>query len=403
MTERALSDLKVLEFGNLVSAPYCGKLMADLGAEVIKIEEPGVGDEARSRGPFAQDTPGLERSGLFAYLNTNKLSITLNPRTFLGKKIFKELVKGSDILVENQPPSLMEELGITYETLEKINPRLIMTSITPFGQTGPHRDYKAYELNTYNGCGYGYVSTACITEPVMPPVKAGGRQSEFGAAQSASVATMCAVYVRDQIDAGQHIDISIQEIMAGQYESIVEHWTLAENEMGGLTDPIIQPITPLECKDGWIFLMCVEDDQFDRMVEIMGNPEWAENELFEDRFLRADYADALVPLLTEWTMQYTKDEVFKMCQEARVPVGPAYSSEEVVNSEHLNERNYFMEMDHPEMGRAKYPGAPYRLSVTPWQIERHAPSLGEHNEEIFCHRLGYSKDDLVRMRQAGII
>ena len=403
MTERALSDLKVLEFGNLVSAPYCGKLMADLGAEVIKIEEPGVGDEARNRGPFAQDTPGLERSGLFAYLNTNKLSITLKPNTVLGKKIFKELVKSSDILVENQPPSLMEELGFTYKTLEKVNPRLIMTSITPFGQTGPHRDYKAYELNTYNGCGYGYVSTACITEPVMPPVKAGGRQSEFGAAQSASVASMCAVYARDQIGAGQHIDISIQEIMAGQYESIIEHWTLAENEMGGLTHPIIQPITPLECKDGWIFLMCVEDDQFDRMVEIMGNPEWAENELFQDRFLRADYADALVPLLTEWTMQYTKDEIFKMCQKARVPVGPAYSSEDVVNSEHLNERNYFMEMDHPEMGRAKYPGAPYRLSVTPWQINRHAPSLGEHNEEIFCHRLGYSKEDLVRMRQAGVI
>jgi len=170
-----------------------------------------------------------------------------------------------------------------------------------------------------------------------------------------------------------------------------------------MTHPIIQPITPLECKDGWIFLMCVEDDQFDRMVEIMGNPEWAENELFQDRFSRADYADALVPLLTEWTMQYTKDEIFKMCQEARVPVGPAYSSEDVVNSEHLNERNYFMEMVHPEMGRAKYPGAPYRLSVTPWQIERHAPSLGEHNEEIFCNRLGYSKEDLVRMRQAGVI
>jgi len=403
MTERALSDLKVLEFGNLVSAPYCGKLMADLGAEVIKIEEPGIGDEARSRGPFSDNTPGLERSGLFAYLNTNKLSITLDPRTFLGKRIFKELVKDSDILLENHPPSFMEELGLTYKTLEKINPRLIMTSVTPFGQTGPHRDYKAYELNTYNGCGYGYVSTVCITEPVMPPVKAGGRQSEFGAAQSASVATMCAVYARDQIGAGQHIDISIQEIMAGQYESIIEHWTLAENEMGGLTNPIIQPMIPLECKDGWIFLMCVEEDQFDRMVEVMGNPEWADNELFQDRFLRAEYADALVPLLTEWTMQHTKDEIFKMCQEAHIPVGPSYSSEDVVNSEHLNERKYFVEMDHPEMGGAKYPGAPYRLSVTPWQIGRHAPSLGEHNEEIYCHRLGYSKEDLVRMRQAGVI
>ncbi len=277
-----------------------------------------------------------------------------------------------------------------------------MTSITPFGQTGPHRDYKAYELNTYHGCGYGFISTACITEPVMPPVKAGGRQSAFGAAQAAAVATMCAVHARDHIGAGQHVDVSIQEVMAGQYESAIEHWTFAENEMGGLTNPIIQPMIPLECKDGWIFLMCVEDDQFDRFVEIIGNPEWAQNELFKDRFSRADYADALVPLLNDWTVQYTKDEVFKMCQAARVPVGPAYSSEDVVSSEHLAVRNYFVEMDHPGIGLAKYPGAPYRLSLTPWRIERHAPSLGEHNEEIFCHRLGYSKEDLVKMKQAGV-
>jgi crotonobetainyl-CoA:carnitine CoA-transferase CaiB-like acyl-CoA transferase len=385
MTERALSDLKVLEFGNLVSAPYCCKLMADLGAEVIKIEEPGVGDESRSREPFAQDNPGVERSGLFAYLNTNKLSVTLNPGTALGKAIFENLVRGADILVENQPPRLMEALGLTYEILEKVNPRLIMTSITPFGQTGPHRDYKAYELNSYNGCGYGYISTVCIREPVMPPVKAGGRQAEFGAAQSASVATMCAVFARDQ------------------YESFIEYWTFAENETGGVTSPILQPMIPLECKDGWIFLICVEEDQFDRLVEIMGNPEWAQNELFENRFSRAEYADALVPLLTEWTMEHTKDEIFNMCQAARVPVGPAYSSEEVVRSEHLAARNYFVEMDHPEIGRAKYPGSPYRFSLTPWRIERHAPSLGEHNEEVFCHRLGYTKQDLVKMKQAGVI
>jgi len=401
--ERALSDLKVLEFGNLVTAPYCVKLLADLGAQVIKIENPVGGDKARSRGPFAGDNPGLEKSGLFAYLNTNKRSITLNPRTSLGKAVFEDLIKDADILVENQPPQLMEELGLTYDALEKINSQLIMTSITPFGQTGPHRDYKAHELTTYNGCGYGFISTVCITEPVMPPVKAGGRQSEFGAAQAAAVATMCAVHARDQIDAGQHIDISIQEVMAGQYESTIQHWVLAENEMGGLTNPIIQPMLPLECKDGWIFLMCVEEDQFDRLVEVMGNPEWAQTELFQDRFLRADFADALVPLLTEWTMQYAKDELFKMCQAARVPVGPAYSSEEVVCSEHLAARNYFVEMDHPEIGQAKYPGAPYRLSATPWQIERVAPVLGEHNEEILCDRLGYTMEDLVHMKQAGVI
>jgi len=403
MPDQALSDLKVLEFASLVSGPYCGKLMADLGAEVIKIEEPGFGDESRRREPFAQDTPGVERSGLFTYLNTNKLSVTLNPKTSRGKAIFKQMVKDADILVENQPPRLMDELGLTYDALEKINPMLIMTSITPFGQTGPNRDYKACELNIYNASGYGAISTACIEEPVLNPVKGGGRQSQFGGGQAASVAAMCALHARDHIGTGQHIDLSINELMAGQCESAVEHWTFAENEMAGVMNPIVQPILPLECKDGWIFLMCVEDYQFDRFVEVMGNPDWVGNELFKDRFSRADYIDALAPLLTEWTLQYTKDEVFKMCQAARVPVGPAYTSEEILGSEQLTFRGYFVDIDHPVIGQAKYPGAPYRLSVTPWRIERRAPLLGEHNEKIFCGRLGYTKQDLVQMKQAGVI
>jgi len=149
--------------------------------------------------------------------------------------------------------------------------------------------------------------------------------------------------------------------------------------------------------------MCVEDYQFDRFVEVMGNPDRVGNELFKDRFSRADYIDALAPLLTEWTLQYTKDEVFKMCQAARVPVGPAYTSEEILGSEQLTFRGYFVDIDHPVIGQAKYPGAPYRLSVTPWRIERRAPLLGEHNEKIFCGRLGYTKQDLVQMKQAGVI
>ena len=403
MPDSALSGLKVLEFGNLVSAPYCTKLMADLGAEVIKAEMPGVGDEARRREPFAEDRPGVERSGLFAYLNTNKLSITLNPRAATGNKLFKELVRQVDVLVENNPPSLMEELGLTYEILEKINPLLVMTSITPFGQTGPHRDYKAYEITVYQAGGYGYVSTACYREPVMPPVKAGGRQAQFGAGQVGSAATMFALHARDQIGAGQHIDVSNQEVMAGHYESAIEHWTFADNELGGLINLIVQPMVPLECKDGWVFIMCVEDFQFNNFVKVMGNPEWVNNEIFKDRYSRAEHAKALVPLLTEWTKQYTKEEVFQMAQAGHVPLAPAYNAEEIVNSPQLAARNYLVEIDHPEIGRARYPGAPYILSETPWRIVRRAPLLGEHNEEIYCNRLGYTRQDLVKLAQAGVI
>jgi crotonobetainyl-CoA:carnitine CoA-transferase CaiB-like acyl-CoA transferase len=403
MPDQALSGLKVLEFANLVSGPYCGKMFADLGAEVIKIEDPVGGDTARNREPFAGNTPGLERSGLFAYLNTNKMSITLDPKTARGKSIFIELVKDADILIENHSPKEMEQLGFTYEALEKINPRLIMTSITPFGQTGPYRDYKAFELNTYQGSGYGFISTVCFEEPVPQPIKAGGRQSEFGTAQAAAVATMTAVHARDEIFAGQHIDIAIIELMAGQNESGIQHWVLAENEMGGVSHPVVQPICPLPCKDGHFFLMCVEDHQYDKFVDLMGNPEWNDSELFKDRFARADYVDALIPLLSEWTMEYTKQEIFKMGQAAHVPLAPAYTAEDVVNDGHLADRKYFEEIEHPVIGKAKYPGAPYRLSETPWQIKRHAPLLGEHNEEILVNRLGYTRQDIVKLSQAGVI
>jgi crotonobetainyl-CoA:carnitine CoA-transferase CaiB-like acyl-CoA transferase len=214
---------------------------------------------------------------------------------------------------------------------------------------------------------------------------------------------MFALFARDQIGAGQHVDVSIQEVMAGHYESAIEHWTFAANEIGGLTHPILQPMLPLECKDGWIFIMCIEDFQFDRYVEVMGNPDWAKNELFKDRFSRANYLDALWPLMTEWTMQHTKEEVFQKAQAGRVPLAPAYNSEEIVNSPQLAARNYFVEIDHPVIGRTRYPGAPYTLSETPWRIERRAPLLGEHNEDIYCGWLGYTKQDLVKFTEIGAI
>ena len=403
MVEQPLTGLNVLEFANLVSGPYCGKLFAELGAEVIKIEPPVKGDDARREQPFAGNIPGLERSGLFAYLNSSKMSITLDPKTKKGRSIFLDLVKDADILIENNTPAEMEKWGLNYETLEKINPRLIMTSITPFGQTGPYRDYKAFELNTYQGSGYGMISTACIAEPVPPPVKGGGRQSEFGTAQAAAAAAMCAVHARDEINAGQHIDIAIFELMTGQNESGIQHWVLAENEMGGVSDPLVQPICPLPCKDGYFFLMCVEDHQYDKFINMIGNPEWNDSPLFENRFVRAEYIDALIPLLSEWTMEHTKQEIFDMGQAAHVPLAPAYTSEEVVNDKHLAERKFFEEIDHPVIGKVKYPGAPYRLSETPWQMKSPAPLLGQHNEDIYINRLGYTKKELMVLSQSGVI
>jgi crotonobetainyl-CoA:carnitine CoA-transferase CaiB-like acyl-CoA transferase len=163
-SKTALARVKVLEYAQLAAGPYCTKLLADLGAEVIKIEPPRVGDEARRREPFLGDIPHLERSGFFFYLNTNKLSITLNINTTTGRRIFRELVKECDILVEDNPPRVMKDLSLDYRSLQIINPRLIMTSITPFGQYGPYRDYKAYHLNTYHGSGVAKILASILPE-----------------------------------------------------------------------------------------------------------------------------------------------------------------------------------------------------------------------------------------------
>jgi crotonobetainyl-CoA:carnitine CoA-transferase CaiB-like acyl-CoA transferase len=188
MSEQALSHLKVVELCNLVSGPYCTKLMADLGAEVIKIEPPADGDEARWRGPFVDDLAHPELSGLFLHLNTSKLGISLDVNTTTGREILEKLLDQADVFVEDNPPSVMEERGLTYEYVETINPRLVMTSITPFGQTGPYRDYKAYELNSHHAGGEGFLLPLHSHEPPFTPTSPTGSRSK----QAASSATASA-------------------------------------------------------------------------------------------------------------------------------------------------------------------------------------------------------------------
>jgi crotonobetainyl-CoA:carnitine CoA-transferase CaiB-like acyl-CoA transferase len=279
---------------------------------------------------------------------------------------------------------------------------LIMTSLTPFGQTGPYRDYKAYELNLYQGCGYGYISTVCYREPVNNPIKAGGRQTQFGLALVGAVATVSAVLARTKIGAGQHVDVAGLEVMAGLYESAIQHWTFAQNVLGGVSNPILQPMVALECKNGYIYIQCLEDAQFNNFVKVMGEPEWTKNELFKDRFSRAVYIDALIPLLQDWTLQRTKDEIFTLAQEAHVPVAPAYTSAEVINSPQLAARKYLVEIDHPVMGtcafRRAVPALRHPLAHKPAR-----PLLGEHNTDIYCKDLGRSLQDLVKLAQGGAI
>jgi CoA:oxalate CoA-transferase len=400
--DRALAGVKVIECCNMVAGPYCAKLLADLGAETIKVERPGVGDEARQRGPFLDEIPHPDRSGLFLYLNTNKIGITLNIGTPKGKDIFYSLLRESDILVKDLSPKESRSLALDRETLNRVNPKLIICSITNFGETGPYQDYKSYSLNTLHAGGEGYLVPGGIENIERPPAKVANFFADFCSGLIGSIATLAALYQYNVTGRGQYIDISKQESVM-----FYLRWGLVRYPNENL---IISRATEgywfggiLPCKDGFTVFWCVQAHEWERLKELMGSPAWTKEEKFKDFgsvILHGEEANAYI---LEWLVNYTGDELYHMGQKAQIPFGKIMTAEDLAKSEQLKAREFFVPVKHPTAGTIKYPAVPYKLSETPWEIAHSAPLLGEHNEEIFCQRLGFSKEKLGRLRAVGII
>ena len=401
MTERALEGVRVLEYCQMVAGPYCGKLLADMGAEVTKIEEPSGGDPARRVGPFPGDVPHPEKSGLCLYVNTNKLGVTLNPRTATGRRIFRRLAADTDILIEDLPPGGMRGLGLDYETLSKDNPGLIMASITPFGQEGPYRDYRCYTLILWHASAHTtQFFVAQFDEPGRDPVPPGGYTAEYDSGLNAAIAVLGALFGRMLIGEGQYVDVSKQETLIGLERVDISRFADGSRaparfgkQVGGL----------MQCKDGYVILVLPQDHQWQGLVEAMGNPEWAQNEEYATEFGRSQHVEEIQPRVDAWISQFTKDEVYHLAQKHSVPLAAVRSPEEVFNWEQARLRGFFAEIEHPVAGKLEYPTAAYKFSETPWQAARPAPMLGQHNEDVYCGRLGYSREDLVRLAAAGVI
>jgi crotonobetainyl-CoA:carnitine CoA-transferase CaiB-like acyl-CoA transferase len=403
MTEQALAGVRVVECGQLVSAAYAAKLMADLGAEVIKVEPPGDGDVARQRGPFPGGVAHAEKSGTFLYLNANKRGITLDLTQPRGRELLQQLIADTDVFVHNFPPPQMRALGLDYEALAATNRGLVMSSITPFGLTGPHSDYHASDLTLWSAGGVAYLNGGGPGTDDLPPLKAFGMQSEFQGGLNAAVATLGALFARLRTGRGQHVAISIQECVAAILELTFEYYPYMGLIASRLGQKPIQPLDFLECRDGWIFLCCVEEHQWHTWVELMGSPEWAGMELFENRLTRAANWDALKLFLQEWVQERSVNELYRAGQERRVPLAPVSTMADLLASEHLKSRGFFAVLDHPQAGRVTAPGAPYRFSVTPWEIRRPAPLLGQHNEEVLVRQLGISQAALATLRADGVV
>lgn len=394
--EQSLSGIKVLDLTHYIAGPYCTKMQADCGAEVVKVEAPGQGDPARKCGPFPNDEPHAEKSLLFLYLNASKKSITLNLETETGAKIFKELVKKSDALIEDYAPGSMQSLGLGYETLEPLNPGLVMTSLTSFGQAGPYRDYKATDIVQQAIGGWMYSGG----QPGRQPLKGPAFLSHYVAGLFALVATMTALHHRNRTGTGQHVDVSAIEGFLLAYLSFTAYsfWGQVIPRTGSP-----YPYTILPCKDGYIGVNILTQGQWELLCQFMGMPELIDDPRFVDGFRRAEHRDEITALLTRWLEDKEKDYLFHEGQSWRIPFCLIPNTEEILRQEQHRQREYFVKVQHPLAGELTQPGAPFKMGRTPWRMASLAPLLGEHNREVYGGWLGFSHQDLIQLRQAGIV
>jgi CoA:oxalate CoA-transferase len=400
----ALQGLKVVEWGEFVSAPYCGKMLADMGAEVVKVEPPSVGDGSRSIGPFPKGRANGETGGLFLYLNGNKLGVTLDLGREAGISLMKELLKEADAFITNYSPSTVEALGLDFESLQESHPQLIVATITPYGWTGPYRHYKGYDINI---CALGGV-TFSVGEEAREPLTLPCQQGEYQAALGAVAGILTALMAREITGRGQQVDVAGAEVWATVHSGGTVTTYLYQGVTGqraGLRRRDLYPYVLLQCKDGQMCLIARDGYQWKRfLVDVMGRDDLAEHPRYRDRRVLAEqYPEEMDQQLLPWLMRHTRDEIFRLCLEQRVPFAPVRRIDEVAADPHLAARQFFVTIEHPVAGLVRQPGAPYRLSATPWQLRRPAPLLGQHNQEVFGDWLKHSPDQLARFQEAGVI
>lgn len=400
MQDRALEGVHVLDLTHHVAGPYCTKLLADFGADVVKVERP-EGDIARSMAPFFHDEPHPDKSLLFAYLNTSKKSVTLNLKTATGVGIFKRLLADAHILVENFSPRVMPSLGLGYDTLHSLNPSLVMVSISNFGQTGPYRNYKAADIIHYALGGLMYIFGSADRAPLKHAL----RQTQFKAGTNAATAALIGWYHQQFTGQGQHIDVSIQECVTSALRDTTSLYTYSGSiRQRQPTYTGDMPRSPVPTQDGYIVPIHFGGAvNWEAVSDFIGEPALKSEEFTtpESRFANAQ---ALQEALEVGMSRWRKFDLMNEAHKRRGHIyGVVHSLAEVLASEQYAERTYFVDIEHPALGKATYPGAPFIMSETPWCADAPAPKLGQHNADILCGRLGLSLDDLNVLRASGVV
>jgi len=400
-----LSDLRVIEYGEFVSAPYCSRLFADLGAKVIKVESPDRGDMARSYGPFPGDVPHLEKSGLFIFLNTGKQSVTLNLKNPEGRRILAKLLDQTDIFLTNGLPDVIEQSQLDYFSLAKTHHKLIYCAITPFGWEGPYRDYKGFNLHCAALSGASWAIGSPKREPLQIPLN----QCDFQGGINGAAAIMVAIMARKKSGHGQFLDISISDVMATYagtnailYLFYGLKWERDGRRAWGSGGPYPYGLFP--CKDGFICLIARTNRDWNRLLDAIGRPDWANNPRYQDQFaMGREYPDEVDALLIPILKRYAKNELFQMAREYGFPLAPVKWVHESLDEPQLRERAFFESIQIPEIGTLYLPRLPFRFSNKIFQSIRPAPLLGEHNETVLMDKLGLTKEDMRELKKQGVI
>ena len=391
-----LKGIRVLDLTRILAGPYATMILRDLGAEVIKIEQPGGGDEARDFGPFKNDF-----SLYFMSVNRGKKSVTLNLKSQRGKELFLELVKGSDILVENFRPGTMEKLGLDYESLKRHHPSLLYAACSGFGQTGPYAMRGAYDM-IIQGMG-GIIS---ITgEPDRPPVRVGTSIGDITSALFTAIGILSALRHRDQTGEGQLIDVGMLDCQVAILENaMVRYFSSGDIPRPlGRRHPAITPFEVFESADGYVVIAIGNNELWRKFCEHVDRPELIEDERFHTNALRTENHESLFPILAEIMGRRPTDAWVEALEAIGVPCGPVNTVDKVASDPQVLAREMIAEVEHDITGTVQIPGIPIKLSETPGQIDAPAPNLGEHTSEVLTSLLGLGAEEVNHLKQAGVV
>jgi CoA:oxalate CoA-transferase len=397
--KHVLDGFKALDFTQFVAGPTVTKLMTEMGAEVIKVELTPGGD--RSRGmPYMKEG----RSGYFVQQNRGKLSLCLDARNPAGKAILSELIPKVDIVVENFAPGVIARMGFGYDNVRKLNPKIIMCSVSTFGQEGPLANDPGYD---FIGQAYAGVTSLSGEEggPHYPPMLAIG---DVSTGVHALAAIACALLHRDRTGEGQYLDISLLDAYFHYHDVGVQALSASHGEMKpkrtGLHYPVLCPAGMFKAKGGYIFVFAWLDHHWAKLCELMGRPELAKDPRFIDNPTRSANRKDVIEVIEKWLASLPSEEAaVAALREARIPSAPVLTLEKAMNHPHLRERQTVQPIHDRVLGEMEVPGFPMRFSAFPQRLELDAPFLGEHNEKILAEYLGYSKEQIARLGREGVI